>query len=384
MPQKLQISQRDGRRMAKVNSTVVTLGIAGILAIAIGVYVNNRSWGPVITEDKAQSTSAKAPETAAESSARQPTWAASATGRVEPQSGEVRITAEVPGKIEVIGVDVNDRVKEGDLLIRLNDEDAITKVAAASAEADVRVRERDEENVKGLADDRRTAKDAVATAERAVFGARQSFDDALAELRGGTGSQEVVDKARSELKDAEKKLDEKRAELATVNAKTGMPLATRLESGLAIARAELSAAELAVERTRIRAPFDGTVLNLIGKEGEIAVPSPGNTLLVFGDLARMKVRAEVEERDAAKIRVGQRAVVRADAFPDQEFTGRVSSVAQSLSTPRIATRGPRRPNDVEVLEAVIDLDGLPPLLTGMRVDVFFKHDTTASTATTIK
>jgi HlyD family secretion protein len=370
--------------MAKVNSTVVTLGIAGILAIAIGVYVNNRSWGPAITEDKAQSTSAKAPETAAESSARQPTWAASATGRVEPQSGEVRITAEVPGKIEVIGVDVNDRVKEGDLLIRLNDEDAITKVAAASAEADVRVRERDEENVKGLADDRRTAEDAVATAERAVFGARQSFDDALAELRGGTGSQEVVDKARSELKDAEKKLDEKRAELATVNAKTGMPLATRLESGLAIARAELSAAELAVERTRIRAPFDGTVLNLIAKEGEIAVPSPGNTLLVFGDLARMKVRAEVEERDAAKIRVGQRAVVRADAFPDQEFTGRVSSVAQSLSTPRIATRGPRRPNDVEVLEAVIDLDGLPPLLTGMRVDVFFKHDTTASTATTIK
>jgi HlyD family secretion protein len=61
----------------------------------------------------------------------------------------------------------------------------------------------------------------------------------------------------------------------------------------------------------------------------------------------------------------------------------VSSVAQSLSTPRIATRGPRRPNDVEVLEAVIDLDGLPPLLTGMRVDVFFKHETNAATAATV-
>jgi HlyD family secretion protein len=145
----------------------------------------------------------------------------------------------------------------------------------------------------------------------------------------------------------------------------------------------LSAAEIAVERTRIRAPFDGTVLNLIAKEGEVAVPSPGNMLLVFGDLARMKVRAEVEERDAAKIRVGQRAIIRADAYPDQDFTGRVSSVAQSLSTPRIATRGPRRPNDVEVLEAVIDLDGLPPLLTGMRVDVFFKHETAAATAATM-
>jgi HlyD family secretion protein len=57
----------------------------------------------------------------------------------------------------------------------------------------------------------------------------------------------------------------------------------------------------------------------------------------------------------------------------------VSQIAKSLSAPRIATRGPRRPSDVEVLEAVADLDGLPPLLTGMRVDVFFKHDATAST-----
>lgn len=369
--------------MVKVNSTVVTLGIAGIMAIAIGIYVNSRSWGPVVAEDQAQTASEKAPDSTAEKSARQPTWAASATGRVEPQSGEVRIAAEVPGKIELVGIDVNDRVKGGDLLIRLNDEEALTKVVAASAEADVRVRERDEENVKGLADDRRAAVDAVASAERAVFGARQAFDDALAERRAGMGTQEAVDDARSELKEAKKKLTDERAALATVNAKTGMPLATRLESGLAIARAELSAAELAVERTRIRAPFDGTVLNLIAKEGEVAVPSPGNTLLVFGDLARMKVRAEVEERDAAKIRVGQRAIVRADAYPDQDFTGRVSSVAQSLSTPRIATRGPRRPNDVEVLEAVIDLDGLPPLLTGMRVDVFFKHETNAATAATM-
>src|SRR6185437_2341006 len=116
---------------------------------------------------------------------------------------------------------------------------------------------------------------------------------------------------------------------------------------------------LGVEHTRVRAPFDGTVLNIIAKEGEVAAPSPENTLLVFGDLSAMKVRAE--------------------AYPDQDFEGRVGSIAQSLSQPNIVSRGPRRPNDVEVLEAVVDLDGLPPLLTGMRVDVFFKLDATAST-----
>ncbi len=291
----------------------------------------------------------------------------------------MRITAEVPGRIVDVAADLNDRVKTGDLLVRLDDDDALTKVAGAQAEAQVRVRERNEEDARGLQLERRNAEDAVASAERAVFGAQQEFDDALDKKRNNNGSDDDVDKARTKLSDANKKLADERADLAAVNAKSGMPLPTRLEAALSVARAELTAAELGVEHTRVRAPYNGTVLNVMAKEGEVAAPSPENTLVVFGDLSAMKVRAEVEERDAAKIHVGQRVVVRADAYPDQDFEGRVGSIAQSLSQPNIVSRGPRRPNDVEVLEAMVDLDGLPPLLTGMRVDVFFKHDATAST-----
>jgi HlyD family secretion protein len=363
--------------LKKVNSTIITLGIAGVLAIAIGFYVNSVSWKPAGEEKKLAGTE----ETGSTGTAAPtyPTWAASATGRVEPKSGEVRITSEVPGRIEDIAVELNDAVKSGDLLIKLDDADALTKVSAATADANVRERDRNDENVRGLASERRTAEDAVATAERALFGARQAFDDALSEQRAGKGSEQSVTTARTNLGEAEKKLADERANLASVNAKSGMPLPTRLEAALAVSRAKLSSAELGVEKTRIRAPFDGSVLNVVAKQGEVAVPSPENTLLVFGDLSALKVRAEVEERDAAKIHVGQRVIVRADAFPNQDFEGRVTSIAQALSAPRIASRGPRRPNDVEVLEAVIDLDGLPPLLTGMRVDVFFKHDATAST-----
>jgi HlyD family secretion protein len=369
--------------MHKINSTVITLGLAGIVALAIGFYVNNVNWGPV-GEEKTQAGTQEASSSSTTAAAKPAaktadTWAASATGRVEPKSGEVRIMADVPGRIEDIAADLNDKVKAGDLIVRLDAQDALTKVSAATAEAAVRVRERDEEQVRGLAVDRRSAEDAVANAERVLFGARQTFDDALQSKRDGKGSDDAVNTARKNLEDSKKQLANKRADLATVNAKTGMPLPTRLEAALAVARSELSAAELAVEHTRIRAPIDGTVLNVLAKEGEVAVPNPENTLLVLGDVNGLKVRAEVEERDTAKVRVGQLVVVRADAYPDQDFEGRVSQIAKSLSAPRIATRGPRRPNDVEVLEAVADLDGLPPLLTGMRVDVFFKHDATAST-----
>jgi HlyD family secretion protein len=368
--------------MLKVNPTVITLGIAGILAIAVGFYVNSVSWGPLAEERTTQANNTGATDSTKlknDVAAIKPTWAASATGRVEPKSGEVRVTAEVPGRIVNVAAGLNDRAKSGDLLIRLDDDDALTKVAGANAEAQVRVRERNEEDARGLQLERRNAEDAVSSAERSVFGAQQAFDDALDKKRNNSGNDEDVDKARTKFTDANKKLADERANLASVNAKSGMPLPTRVEAALSVARAELTAAEFGVEHTRVRAPFDGTVLNVIAKEGEVAAPSPENTLLVFGDLTAMKVRAEVEERDAAKIHIGQRVVVRADAYPDQDFEGRVGSIAQSLSQPNIVSRGPRRPNDVEVLEAMVDLDGLPPLLTGMRVDVFFKHDATAST-----
>jgi HlyD family secretion protein len=58
----------------------------------------------------------------------------------------------------------------------------------------------------------------------------------------------------------------------------------------------------------------------------------------------------------------------------------VTQIAPALGSPRITSRGPRRPNDVEVLEVLISLDGAQPLLTGMRVDAFFRHEASASAA----
>jgi HlyD family secretion protein len=145
-----------------------------------------------------------------------------------------------------------------------------------------------------------------------------------------------------------------------------------------VARTDVSQVENAIERTRVRAPSDGTVLNVWAKVGEMAQPSADAALVLFGDISGLRVRAEVEERDVTKIRVGQRVVVRADAFPDKDFEGVVTQLAPALGSPSITSRGPRRPNDVEVLEVRIALDGTPPLLTGMRVDAFFRHETSAS------
>ncbi len=363
----------------KIDPAVTTIATAGLIAASLGYVIA----GYGSADGRGSSSIASAAYAQAAAPVAQ--WAASATGRVEPKDGEVRIASQVPGKIIEVLAKTNDQVKAGDLLVRLDDQDIYVKIAAALAEVGVREREREEEKVTGPAMDRRRAEDAVATSERALFTAREAFDAASRTAKSaanGQSTSNALTSARTTVVDASAKLAADRAALSRVNAQTGMPLTMRLESSLAMARAELSAAEIALERTRVRAPSDGTVLNMTGKVGETAAPSPENVLVVFGDLTGLRLRAEVEERDAAKVRVGQKVVVKADAFPDKTFEGTVTSISQSLGAPRIATRGPRRPNDVEVVEVMVALDGNPPLFTGMRVDAFFKLDGAASAAST--
>lgn len=360
--------------MVKLDPTFSAVAAAAVAAIATSVMLNQLS--PRLTADVQGMAGGNA--YAAGESKTPPVWAASATGRVEPKDGEVRIAAEVPGRIVEVSATTNDKVNAGDVLVTLDGGDLAQKLIAAQSEALVRVLERDEEKVTGPALERRQAEDALNESERALFQAQQAFDSAYVASKRPGGDDNAVKPARDKLAEATKKVRADEAALAAVLAKPDLPLPTRVESSLLVARTDLAQVENAIDRTRVRAPLDGTILNVWAKTGEMAAPSNDAALVLFGDVSSMRVRAEVEERDVTKIRVGQRVVVRADGYPDKDFEGVVTQIAPALGSPRITTRGPRRPNDVEVLEVLIGLDGTPPLLTGMRVDAFFRHEASAS------
>lgn len=350
--------------MLKVDPTAQTLTVAGIIAISLSVLINGTlsSHGQDNPQVQVAAAQSAGP------------WAASATGRVEPKDGEIRLVSQSSGEILEVLAKTGDKVQSGDLLVRLDDADAQAKLAAALAEEAVRVLERDEEIAKDAALDRRNAEDALAKAERAVYSAQVSLDAVVRKARAGNLEAEELTRARSKLAEALAKQAEEKTALEKVAARDDMPLPTRLESSLTLARADVTQVFNAIERTRLRAPADGSILNVWAKPGEVAAASPEVPLVLFGDLSALKVRTEVEERDVTKVKVGQKAVIKADAFPGQEFSGVVTSIAPALGAQRITSRGPRRPNDVEVLEVMVALDGQPPLMTGMRVDVFFKAD----------
>lgn len=304
-------------------------------------------------------------------------WAATAPGKVEPRGGEIALVPEVGGKVIAVYAGAGDAVKAGDLIVQLKDEELRARRAAALNEVKVRTRERDDDKPARNTKERIDAEDAVFTAERDLFKAREDFDTALIEMHGGSGSSEAVDIARLQLEAAELRVKSRRKELDDILDKEDTPLPNRLQGGLEAARDDLRILEIEIERRKLRAPSDGMIFDIDARAGEVISPAATSPVIRFGDNTALTVRAEVAERDLSAIKIGQSVVIQSPAFSGQDFEGTVAAIAPTLSRPEIGGRGPRQQSDVDVVEVTIDLKGETPLLSGLRVDVFFRHRETA-------
>ncbi len=301
-------------------------------------------------------------------------YEAAAPGRVEPKSGDIRLGATYMGRVEEVLIKVDDKVEEGELLLRLDDAEARAKLASAETEAEALREDREKAFASGR-EDVRKAEDAIYSAERAVTGARIELDYAIAAKRSGTGSEAAVSDSRRRLKDANERLERERIAYVKAQSKPNLPAPSRAESAVSAARAEVRMAEALLDKTRIRSPSAGTILQVNAKQGEVVAPSPELALVVMGDMSVLRVKAEVDEGDVGKIKLNQSAYVKSTSVQDEKFQGKVTSIAPTLGQTKIGPRGPLRPTDVEVMEVTIELEGnASALKPGMRVDAFFRNN----------
>jgi HlyD family secretion protein len=303
-------------------------------------------------------------------------WQAVAPGLIEPRSGEVKVTAPVIGTISEVMVQNGDKVTADEPLVRLEDEAARARVATSQAQAEMRKRARNDQGA-GKAADRRKAEDGVAEAEAAVVQTRESFDAAIKTKHSGGGSDADLAAARTAWTAAQERLAQRRSQLHRLDDDPDTPLPTANEGQLNIARGELRTAYAELDKLTMRAPIASTVLQVNAKVGELASPNAPQALVLLGDVTGLRVRAEVDERDVGKIKLGGKAVVRADAFRGREFAGKVVSIAPLVQPARINSPGSRNLSDFSVTDVLIELADPGPLLVGMKVDVYFQHEVAA-------
>ncbi|MGJ5150980.1 MULTISPECIES: HlyD family secretion protein [unclassified Bradyrhizobium] len=310
------------------------------------------------------------PPTARAANAQEERWLAVAPGRVEPASGLIKLGAPVVGLIQDVLVRPNETVFAGQALVRLSDGEARAQLASAEAQVAMRKRVRNKESTPSGAGPRRRAEDGLADAQAAVFDARAALDKAVTERRAGRGADADVDTARTQLTAAQAKLEQQADELRKVTADAPLPISA--EGQLNVARSELQGARATLEKLTIRAPLDGTVLQVNARTGEIASPQTTPPLVLLGDTSSLRVRAELDQRDLDKIKVGQQAVVRSDAFRGRDVAGKVAAIAPLVESSRTAALSQRNMTDVDVVEVLVDLAEPGPFAVGMKVDVYFK------------
>jgi HlyD family secretion protein len=214
----------------------------------------------------------------------------SATGIVQPID-RVELKSKASGEIVELAVEEGDFVKKGSLIARLDQKDEKEQVAQAEADLDVATAE-------------------LKQAER-TFGRREKL------FQSNLISEEERD---------------------------------QMQLALAVARGKMIQATTTLERAKerlaeaiVRAPIDGVILQKYVEEGQIIASgvsnvSGGTPIADIADMQFVHIEAGIDEIDIGKVRVGQEAVVVADAFPQLRFHGKIVRIAPEARIEQNVTR----------------------------------------------
>ncbi|MBS0192000.1 MAG: efflux RND transporter periplasmic adaptor subunit [Planctomycetes bacterium] len=215
----------------------------------------------------------------------------SAPGIIEPKQ-KVDISAQVSARIIAMPYREGRRVKQGEVIVRLDADDL--KASLESARASLR------------------------SEEARLAGAKASMENMTQELGRKRELYSSKDISKSELDSAEAEYS--RAE----------SLYNQVVHSIAIAKANIDRAEKNLSYTVISAPFDGVVTSAQAEVGELVVVgtlnNPGSVIMQVADLNSMIVKAKVDETNIAPVQIGQRAKVYINAFPNRTFGGVVETI----------------------------------------------------------
>lgn len=296
-----------------------------------------------------------------------------APGIVEPVNEEREVGSEVIGLIQEITVEENDDVRRGQVLAVIQNAEQKARLESARAELALRKAELERLQNGARPEERREQRALLAEAEASLALAKREFDRRSSLVANGNASEQALDQARANLRSAEARRSAAQERLTVIDTPPRREDVEAARARVDLADANVQQAQAALDRTFLKSPVDGVVLRRLKVAGEAVGNQPPTVVAVVGDISRLRVRAEVDEIDIARVAERQRVDVVADAYPGKRFGGTVARVNKRLGGKNINTGRARDRTDTKVLQVMIDLDADVKLPVGLRVDVFFSN-----------
>lgn len=322
---KIDRSDRTKSSPPKWSTRFILIGISVVVLLGLVALVF-RALAPAAAEVEVK-------RAVAESSPSQPVLL-NAAGYIVAHH-KINVNSKVTGRIAWIGVEKGDKVNQGQVLVRLEDQEFRAQVgqsrgAVEAAAARLKALETGsrpqeiEEALHNLEQARANLVNAKATLERTrglvkegVF-TQQQLDDAI---------------GRSDAAQAQVNALEKTYELVRIG-----PRKEDIDQGrgqLAQARGQLDYAQTLLAATEIRAPVSGTILERTAEKGELvtaqfasgAEGGPRGSVVSLADLNDLQVELDISQDDFARLGPKQRGIITADAFPDRKYDGVIAEIS---------------------------------------------------------
>ncbi len=271
---------------SRKNKTRRTLLTILVLAAAAGIAFFYFSTAPVEVE-QTQVTSAYPSQQYA---------LLNATGYVVAQR-KAAVASKATGRLEWLGVAEGSRVKKGEIIARLENRDMVANMESAAA--------------------------AVRVAKANLEQGEAEYHDAMRALK------------RTQKLLAQKFVSEASLDSAQARFEKAAAALDSLKASISAAEALRRAAQVAVEYTLIRAPFDGVILSKAANVGDVVTPFSSaldtkGAVVTMADMSTLEVEADVSESNLQKVQAGQPTEIQLDALPDTRFRGVVSRIVPTV------------------------------------------------------
>ena len=292
-------------------------------------------------------------------------------GYVDVDNGIIALHPQQSGRVKSVWIKEGDEVKEGDLLLSMENDVQRARLRAANADLDAARKELADAQVQFPKD----RDDESAIQKEKINIAQSNYDAAKGELDAYKGS--VAEPSKKQLDIYQKKVD---AALAAVNLEKAVlkkiedtdvigPV-ERLKDKVKAKQAVADEAQRAFFECDVYSPADGMILRLFATAGESLPAQPRQPAIQFCPNTPRIIRTEILQEFADQVHEGQFAVIVDDTRAAARWKGKVQRVSPWFAARRSVLQEPFQYNDVRTLECIVSLDpGGPPVRIGQRMRV---------------
>lgn len=245
---------------------------------------------------------------------------------------KIDVGAKVMGRVAWIGVEKGDKVQQGQLLVRLEDQEFRAQVnqaqanqAAAQARLDqLRTGSRPQEKLKDKA--------GVLQAEANLRNAEAEYERSAKLYQAGVISKSDLDRALAQRDTARALVQAASQSSEMTNIGPRVEEIRAADAQVQQMKAALDYARTQLASTEIKAPVSGTVLQRIVERGEMVSPSAfgdgaRTSVVSLADLNDLQIELDISQQDFARLKMNQRAEIVPEAFPNLKYTGFIAEIA---------------------------------------------------------